>query len=192
MIRLTGGEMNGRLLKTPSDLKTRPTQARLRQALFNSIQMELPDAKVLDLFAGSGALGFEALSRGAALAVLVDSGKGAKLAMQENIRSLKVEERTVLLNEDIFAGVKKAERQQPFDIVLADPPYAEGWELKLLKELPWEKLLRPDGWFVLEWGRKKSQIEELPDEVGCLKKTRERIYGESFLTHYRRSSGAET
>lgn len=186
MIRLTGGEFNGRLLQTPPNLKTRPTQARMRQALFNSIQMELPDAKVLDLFAGSGALGFEALSRGASFAVFVEDGKAPVKVIQKNIASLKVEERTEVVAADVMKGIAVSERGFPFDIVLADPPYAEGWELKLLNEVPWDRVLRPDGWFILEWGKKKSQVDELPEEVGCLRKVREREYGESILTHYRR------
>ncbi len=195
MLRLTGGEFRGRPIHTLPDERTRPTQAKLRQALFNSIQVRIPDARVLDLFAGSGALGFEALSRGAASAVFVEQARPAVKIIEKNIGTLGVKDRAVLIGESVaqafegrLAGL--LERHGPFDLIFADPPYAGGWEMRLLEEFPWERLLVPGGLFCLEWGVKKSVISELPEESGVLVKTREKNYGDSVLTTYCRRDDA--
>jgi 16S rRNA (guanine966-N2)-methyltransferase len=190
VLRLTGGEFRGRFIHTPPDRPgkniVRPTQARLRQALFNSLQMIIPEAKVLDLFAGSGALGFEALSRGASSVVFVEEAPVALKALSRNVADLKVEERATVVGDSIERVSKRLAGYGPFDLVLADPPYAEGWEMKLLETLPWDQLLTSDGRFVIEWGRQKSQVSELPERTPFLVKAREKIYGDSVLTTYQR------
>lgn len=186
MIRITAGEWKGRALATPPNTSTRPTQARLRQALFNSIQFSIADAKILDLFAGSGSLSFEALSRGAASAVLVENHRSALEAIAKNIRDLKIGAQVRLLKEDVMKAIPLAKKSGPFDFVFADPPYAENWEMRLLEELPWSELLTEDGIFCLEWGVQKSKIEEVPQETEHLVKIREKIYGETVLSSYQR------
>jgi 16S rRNA (guanine966-N2)-methyltransferase len=189
MVRITSGEFRGRLLKTPKGLVTRPTQARLRQALFNSVQTSIPEARVLDLFAGSGALGFESLSRGASSVTFVETSRQAIKLIEENAKDLNVLDRIELISESVDRVAQRLLKNAPFDLVLADPPYEEEWEMKLLKELkwPWEQILSESGVFCLEWGVQKSQIESLPDEVGLLVKIREKNYGDSVLTTYTRS-----
>jgi 16S rRNA (guanine966-N2)-methyltransferase len=191
MLRITSGEFRGRLLKSPKGLLTRPTQARLRQALFNSIQATIPDAKVLDLFAGSGALGFESLSRGASHVTFVESSRAAIKTIEENARDLKVLERIEIISESVdkIAG-KVLGKFTPFDLVLADPPYVDGWEMQMLESLkwPWDELLSEGGMFCLEWGNQKSQVDSLPDQSGFLVKVREKNYGDSVLTTYTRSA----
>lgn len=207
MIRITGGQWNGRSLKVPAPPRaasygagTRPTQARFRQALFNSIQFRVQDARVLDLFAGSGALGFEALSRGAAQAVFVESARGAVQCIEENratlgvdaatavVRSLELPEPTGIKAGTLAATLAKLADGGAFDLILIDPPYAAGWELAILEQAPWEQLLTPGGLICFEWGTKKSQVKELPERVGVLVKVREKIYGESILTTFERES----
>lgn len=186
MIRITAGEWKGRAIATPPNFSTRPTQARLRQALFNSIQFSIPDAKVLDLFAGSGSLSFEALSRGAASAVLVENHRSALEAIAKNIRDLKIGTQIRLIKEDVMKSVPLLLRSAPFDFVFADPPYAEGWEMRLLEEFPWSQLLTEEGVFCLEWGAQKSKIEFVPEETDHLVKIREKVYGDSVLSSYQR------
>jgi 16S rRNA (guanine966-N2)-methyltransferase len=197
MLRITGGEFRGRLLKTPAGLATRPTQARLRQALFNSIQAHIPDAKVLDLFAGSGALGFESLSRGAAHVTFVEDSRQAIKMIEANARDLKVLDRIEIISESLNKSggpsvdhvTQRLLRGAPYDVVLADPPYEEGFEMKLLEgpEWPWEQLLVESGVFCMEWGVHKSMIDSLPDRAGFLVKIREKNYGDSVLSHYERA-----
>jgi 16S rRNA (guanine966-N2)-methyltransferase len=193
LIRLTGGEFRGRIIKTPRGETTRPTQARLRQALFNSIQTLISEARVLDLFSGSGALGFESLSRGAQSVVFVEDSRPALKMIQANARDLGVQDRISLISLPVEKSFSELLKLGPFDIILADPPYAGGWETKLLQTLPWHELLAENGHFCLEWGVQKSEASELPDAVSSentparLVKVREKNYGDSALTTFKRS-----
>lgn len=186
MLRLTGGVFRGRTIETPHHQQTRPTQAKLRQALFNSLQAQIPGAKVLDLFAGSGALGFEALSRGAEQVVFVESARSPLKLIEKNAQLLDVLGQSQILGDSVASVVHRLRGLAPFDLVLADPPYEESWEMKLLTDWPWHELLTDDGYFCMEWGLKKSTVSELPDRVASLVKVREKIYGDSVLTTYRR------
>ncbi len=190
MLRITGGEFRGRSLHTlpekkdRSDEFLRPTQAKLRQALFNSIQTRIGGARVLDAFAGTGALGFEALSRGAEHVVFVELSPIAAQLIEKNAAALKVQDRCTLISSDLNRVHSLIQKSGPYDLVFADPPYSDDWEMKLLREIPWELWLSPEAWVCLEWGRKKSQVKELPEECEGLKKIREKIYGESILSTY--------
>jgi 16S rRNA (guanine966-N2)-methyltransferase len=184
MIRLTGGLFRGRVISTPAHQNTRPTQARLRQALFNSLQAHTESAKVLDLFAGSGALGFEALSRGAESVVFVEKAKSVTSLIQKNASTLDVDKKIQILTAPADSVVERLIQLGPFGLVFADPPYEEGWEIKILKTFPWNLLLVNQGRLCLEWGTQKSQVSALPQETELLEKVREKNYGDSVLTTY--------
>ena len=123
MIRIIAGEFKGRRLKTPPGDRVRPTADRVREAWFSILQRTLRSARVLDLYAGSGALGLEALSRGASTADFVEIYRPALTALRANIKTLAVAERTAIHRED---ALKFAEHLQPnqYDMAFADPPYA--------------------------------------------------------------------
>ena len=123
MLRIIAGEFKGRRLKTPTTNKVRPTSDRVREAWFSILQQSIPDARVLDLFAGSGALGFEALSRGAVSVDFVETQRGSLTALNANVEALKVEDRVTIHRMD---ALRFAERLQPaqYDVAVADPPYA--------------------------------------------------------------------
>ncbi|HEV8511406.1 MAG TPA: 16S rRNA (guanine(966)-N(2))-methyltransferase RsmD [Gemmatimonadales bacterium] len=123
MLRIVAGEFKGRRLQTPKGRTVRPTSDRVREAWFSILQQSIPDARVLDLFAGSGALGFEALSRGALAVEFVENHQASLAAIRENATSLKVEDRVTIHRMD---AVRFAERLQPaqYDVALADPPYS--------------------------------------------------------------------
>lgn len=189
MIRITGGELRGREVKTPPGARTRPTLAKVRQALFNSIQSSVPDARVLDLFAGSGALGFEALSRGASSVVFVESSRQAVKVLEFNAQTLGVAARVTILCEPLEKLIAREGLAGPFDLVLADPPYELGWETKLLSDAPWGQWLAPDAVVCMEWSPLKSGRRDdphLPDQVPFLVKTREKNYGDTVLTLFSR------
>ena len=124
MIEIVAGEFRRRRLKTPAGDKTRPTSGRVREAWFSILQTSIPGARVLDLFAGSGALGLEALSRGATSADFVERARPALDALRANIETLKVEDRVTVHRAD---ALKFVERLQPgqYDVAFADPPYAD-------------------------------------------------------------------
>src|SRR5712664_594285 len=123
LLRIIAGEFKGRRLKTPTTTRVRPTADRVREAWFSILQQSIPDARVLDLFAGSGALGFEALSRGAVSVDFVETYRGSLTTLKANIEALKVEDRVTIHRMD---AVRFAERLQPaqYDVAFADPPYA--------------------------------------------------------------------
>ena len=122
-LRIIAGEFKGRRLKVPSGRTVRPTGERVREAWFSILQQFIPGARVLDLFAGSGALGFEALSRGAVSVDFVETQRFSLAALHANAETLKVEDRVTIHRVD---AVRFAERLQPgqYDVAFADPPYA--------------------------------------------------------------------
>lgn len=193
MLRITGGLFGGRKIHTPPD-GTRPSHAKLRQALYNSLQVDVPGARVLDLYAGAGTLGLEALSRGAESVVFVESSKSVCKLLERNLRELDVQSRSRVYCEKVDQAARLLEELAAqfghFDLVVADPPYASGVELDLVNGVwwSWERLLAPGGKLVLEWGRTKSRFTELPAEAPFLEKVREKTYGDSILTTYVRPS----
>src|SRR5882762_9643928 len=133
LLRIIAGEFKGRRLKTPATNKVRPTADRVREAWFSILQQSIPDARVLDLFAGSGALGFEALSRGAVSVDFVENSKASLAAIRDNATTLNVGDRVTIHRSD---ALRFAERLQPaqYDVAFADPPYASD-EAELLVTL---------------------------------------------------------
>ena len=123
MLRIIAGEFKSRRLKAPAGRAVRPTADRVKEAWFSILQQSLLDARVLDLFAGSGALGLEAISRGAAQADFVEDHQASIAAIRDNARTLKVEDRVTIHRMD---ALRFAERLQPgqYDVAFADPPYA--------------------------------------------------------------------
>jgi 16S rRNA (guanine966-N2)-methyltransferase len=138
-MRVVAGSARGRRLVTPSGDEVRPTTDRVREAVFNALGSldVLHDARVLDLFAGSGALGVEALSRGAAHAEFVDSSPAALRAVRTNLDAARLGDRATVVRADALAHVRRlAEQGHRFDLALLDPPYAfDGWE-ELLAVVP--------------------------------------------------------
>ena len=138
-IRIIGGTHRGRRLAFPDAAGLRPTPDRVRETLFNWLMPHLPGARCLDLFAGSGALGLEAVSRGARDVVLVDANPAVVKSLQENLHLLGETERARVIRSDALAFLRK-EADAPFDIVFLDPPYAAD----LLPEAV--RLLEAGGW----------------------------------------------
>src|SRR3954469_21216042 len=137
-MRLTGGNERGRRLKAPRGLRTRPTAAKVREAIFNILGPP-PDGAVLDLFAGTGALGMEALSRGAKRAVFVERDRNALSALRANLRELGVEGRSTVIGADVRTGLRRLAASvghvdDRFAWVFMDPPYADQTEA-ILAEL---------------------------------------------------------
>lgn len=142
-MRITGGEFRGRRLVVPRDARVRPTGERLREAWMSILQAEIPGARVLDLFAGSGALGLECLSRGAALAEFSELSPGSLVALRANLDALGVGARARVHRGD---AMRLAERLPPgaFDLVLADPPYTIDYAARLValfRRTPFARIL---------------------------------------------------
>lgn len=185
-MRIGSGELRGRRLHAPKGTATRPTSARLKKSLFDVLAASfdgLEGARVLDLFAGAGALGLEALSRGAARAVFVERGRKAVDVIRRNIAELGVEEKSELLPVDVRAALAKlAEAGESFQLVFADPPYEAGALHGVLTSLGVGGLVEDGGLVVVEHHHK----QELLESYGDLTRFRLLKSGESCFTLYRR------
>lgn len=133
-MRIIAGRGRSLPLKTPKGLDVRPTQDRIKETLFNILMPYLPGAVFIDLFAGSGQIGIEAVSRGAKRAYFVELGKEAFSCITENVRFAKMTEEAVLLKQDAYTALYSIHEKQ-VDIIFADPPYKEGHYEKVLSVL---------------------------------------------------------
>lgn len=177
-LRVTGGRFAGRRLRAPRS-GLRPTADRIRESLFARLG-DLEGADVLDLFAGTGALGIEALSRGAASLVSVERGRGAVAALRANVAALHLQSSTRVLVEDVAGAVRRLGREgERFDLVLADPPYASEEAQGALEALVEAEVLAAGGVVVLERGSRHPS----PSVVG-LALLDERRYGDTVITRF--------
>jgi 16S rRNA (guanine966-N2)-methyltransferase len=183
-------------LITPKGDQTRPTANRLREALFNICQPSIEGARFLDIFAGSGAMGLEALSRGAQFATFIDSNKEALHCIEHNIAHLKVQSQTQILRGEAFAMLKRLEQQgQTFDIIYADPPYRTPaphsslfYSAEIVHWIDQHALLNPGGLlFIEEEFRSQPHIDNL--ETLRLKDSRR--MGRTALQQYRKMEHEE-
>ena len=168
-LRVTGGETRGRRLVVPRGL--RPTEGLVREAIFNMVAAAVPEAIVLDLFAGSGAMGLEALSRGAASAVFVESDRDACRTIERNLAKLGLTGATVLCRDALQV---LAAQSRTYDLVLCDPPYGFEGHARLAGYL--KRVLAPNGLLVYETGAKEQLALE-----GLQVRT-SRTYGSARLT----------
>lgn len=183
-MRVISGLYRGRVLKSPPDHKTRPTSDRLRETLFNVLAPRINDeTRFLDLCSGTGAIGVEALSRGAAFVTFVDRSKKSCALIEENLDKLDIpESSTEILGLDAenFTG---REHSNGWDIAFFDPPYEADYSV-VLHEFGFNKtLLNDDGILVVEHHTKK----QMPDEVGCVRRWRILRQGETSLSFFETS-----
>jgi 16S rRNA (guanine966-N2)-methyltransferase len=175
-MRIIAGEHGGRRLVTPKGDRTRPTSDRAREGLYSSLQtlIDLDGAQVLDLFAGSGALGFEAVSRGAAGATFVDDDAGALAALRANAAALGCP--AAVVDADVRSFLQR--EPSPYQLVLCDPPYDTEVEPVLALLEPW---VLPGGVVVVERRTRGPK----PQAPGWLEEVRSRRYGEATLWYFR-------
>lgn len=179
-MRIVAGTARGRRLKTPRSAATiRPTADRVRETLFNVLGQWAEGLVVLDLFAGTGALALEALSRGARHAVLVDRDREAIALCRSNAEELGFLDRVRVISSPVERAMEQLEREgAQFDLIFVDPPYASVQASQVLPRL--EGLLEPGGRACLEHDRR----EELPEVVGRLRRSDERRFGDTLVTVY--------
>ena len=177
-MRVITGTARGRSLITLEGEDVRPTTDRVKEALFSIIQFELEGRTVLDLFAGSGQLAIEALSRGAEKAVFVDNAKKSLEVVRKNLENTGLSGKAVLLNRESISYIRYCDEK--FDIVLMDPPYRSGLLQKALEAVT--DCLNPGGIVICE----APKDEDLPEEIGSgLWKAKKYNYGKISLTVYR-------
>ena len=180
LMRIIAGEFRGRRLAAVKG-RIRPTSDRVREAIFSVLGPAVVEARVLDLFAGTGALSLEALSRGAGHAVLVEDHPTALNILRRNIKDLGLESRTRVLALPVAKALKKlAGWGEQFSLVFLDPPYERGLALKTLTALQSFGLLLPEAKLIAE----HSQREALPELVGRLTLIQSRRYGDTQVAFY--------
>jgi 16S rRNA (guanine966-N2)-methyltransferase len=176
-MRVIAGAFKGRNLKSPPSMQVRPTSDRLRETLFNVIAAHVPDARFLDLCAGSGAVGIEALSRGAAHATFVDRSRRSCQLIESNLDLCRVpEEQRDIYCSEASEFLRQWDRDL-WDLIFFDPPYKENY-LRILEIV--SKVLNDDGLFIAEHHHKT----DLPETIGHLTRTRVLKQGDSALSFY--------
>lgn len=180
-MRVITGTARGIQLKTPDSMQTRPTADRVKEALFSIINFDVPGAKVLDLFGGTGQLGIEALSRGAESAVFVDAREDSCKLIRENLKRTKLEKNTKVIRADYMDYLKRCREQ--YNIIFLDPPYAEVFLENAIKRITEIDILQTDGIIVAE----RPLGKDLPWEFEGYTRSKDYKYGKVLLTIYRKA-----
>ena len=188
-LRIIAGSAGGLRLTCPKGADIRPTADRVRESVFNILAASVTDARVLDLFAGTGALAIEALSRGARECVLVERRRPCAAAIRENLAKTGFADRAQLIVADAFAFPGDAGAPAPFDIIFLDPPYrfsdvcpAGSRVARLIGRLAAPELLAPGGRVIFEHGSKA----DVPDAFGAAALTDRRRYGSTTVSFFSR------
>ena len=179
-MRIVAGKAKGTVLKTPEGMLTRPTSDRVKEALFSIIQFDIPGASVLDLFAGTGQLGIEALSRGAEKAFFIDMRKDACNLIRENLRRARFENQGTVVQSDYlnYLSITK----EKFNIIILDPPYAEEFLENALKRITEIDILQSGGIIITERPSDKAFSLDFPG----FERSRDYKYGKTVLTVFRK------
>jgi len=181
-MRVTGGSARGTRLRSSRRRGLRPTPAVVREALFNRLAPEIEGAAFLDLFAGTGCVGIEALSRGARQAVFVEKARDLCRLVDENLRLARAEDRGAVIRHPVSTAIRTLRsRGALFDIIFLDPPYEAGIAPDVVKEVGEARLLAKEGVLVVEHAAR----EEMPCRAGELALTARRRYGDTLLSFYR-------
>lgn len=179
-MRVISGKARGIQLKTPDGMLTRPTADRVKEALFSIIHFDIPGARVLDLFGGTGQLGIEALSRGAKSAVFVDAREEACKLIRENLKRTKLEGEGRVIRSDYLDYLSRC--KESFDLIFLDPPYAEVFLENALNRITEIDILQSGGIIVAE----RPLGKELPLEIDGYTRSKDYKYGKILLTLYRK------
>lgn len=181
-MRIVGGRLGGRVLKAPHGAQTRPTSEKVREAIFNillNIHGSIEGDHVLDLFAGSGGLGIEALSRGALSCTFVDAAKPALAAIRANLHDLGLADRATILAGDAVGLAARHIPPAPWNLVFVDPPYASELAVRAITALPRDHLAAKPI-VIIEHDRRNVP----PDALGSLLRTDQRRYGDTLVSFF--------
>ena len=180
-MRVITGTAKGVRLKTPEGLLTRPTTERVKEAVFSMIQFEVEGARVLDLFAGTGQMGIEALSRGAVSAVFVDERRDACRLVEENIKRARVQDRSRVVQSDYLSFLSR--KGSDYDLIILDPPYAEVFLENSLKKISEIDILSDRGIIICE----RPAEKQLDFEIPGLTRGKDYRYGKTWVTIFRKA-----
>lgn len=179
-MRVISGKARGTKLSSIESLLTRPTLDRVKESLFNIIQSDLKGAVVLDLFAGSGQLGIEALSRGADKAYLCDINRDAVKMIKQNLEKTKLKDKAVVINEDYKKALRTLNTNEKFDIIFIDPPYKEDIAVDSIIDIIHESRLKENGIMIIETDEIERDLREI-NKIENIKIIDQRKYGRASL-----------
>ncbi len=179
-MRVISGKARGTKLSSIESLSTRPTLDRVKESLFNIIQSDLKGAVVLDLFAGSGQLGIEALSRGADKAYLCDINRDAVKMIKQNLEKTKLKDKAVVINEDYKKALRTLNTNEKFDIIFIDPPYKEDIAVDSIIDIIHESRLKENGIMIIETDEIERDLREI-NKIENIKIIDQRKYGRASL-----------
>ncbi|MFZ5643329.1 MAG: 16S rRNA (guanine(966)-N(2))-methyltransferase RsmD [Bacillota bacterium] len=181
-MRIIAGSAKKRVLKVPAGWTGRPTADRVKESLFNILGNSVIGCNFLDLFAGTGNVGIEALSRGALKAVFVEKDRLAATAIRQNIKLTGFENNSKVIIKDVYTSLAELkEMRETFNLVFLDPPYGKGFEIPVINTLVNLDLLASDGILVAE----SSKRETMPPEITNIKLIRQERYGDTMLSFYK-------
>lgn len=180
-MRIIAGRRKGLIIKSIDGETTRPTRDMVKEALFSILAMRLEDSTFLDLFAGSGAIGIEAISRGAKVAYFFDTNPECIKIINENINKAGFKDEAHIFNLDYKIALNKV-RGVKFDIIFIDPPYNKGLGIDAISKISEADMLSNDGVIILE----TDTEEEVPDEIGIFEKYNIKKYGRNILNLFKR------
>lgn len=171
-MRIIAGTARSLPLRAPEGLDTRPTSDQIKETLFNMLQYDIPGCYFLDLFAGSGQMGLESLSRGGEYSVFVDNNRKAAKCIEENIRFTKFDKLARLINSDVISALYTLEGKYKFDIIFMDPPYNKELEKEVLNYLSSSSLLKPETIIIVEASTETTfdYVKDLGFEITKYKK----------------------
>lgn len=185
-MRIISGDARGKIIDAPKGLDTRPVTDKIRQALFNVWQFQIPGSSFLDLFSGSGSMGLEAISRHAKHVVMVEKGKEAAKVIRSNLKACHFEGRDAnVMEQDVFDAIRQLKRnKETFDLIYLDPPYTiDEIFHPVMEALGDATLIKPDGEVVIRTRKEKK----MNDCYGDLVKYREKTWGISTAHFYRKA-----
>ncbi len=178
-LRIISGELKGKRLFSPKGVKIRPTADRIRESIFNILTPCIPDSVVLDLFAGTGAFGIEALSRGASFAIFLDSDKDSLEVIEKNVSACRLQDRVKIIRADIVKNnIALKKGYPPVDLVFMDPPYNKDLIKPALIKLSASPLLQKNALIIIE----HAVTETLPEYVLEYKLSDQRRYGKTLVS----------
>lgn len=179
-MRIVAGKYGSRPLKSPKTDATRPTQDKIKGAIFSSLGNSFSNGNFLDCYSGTGNMGLEAISRGFDHATLVDNNKMAISIIKENVKNLGCMDQVSVVNANIFQAIDRFNKK--YDIIYIDPPYKKQQNIKLMEALDTHDLVNDDGIIVIE----SLQEEIWPENIASYTKYKEKTYGITRITYYRK------
>lgn len=183
-MRVIAGSLKGRRLRTVEGLQVRPTSDRLRETLFNILAPDIEGANFLDLCAGSGAVGIEALSRGAGHVTFVENARRPIRMLIDNLHHCQIEDGIDVIQRDALSAIKQiVSEERLYDLIFFDPPYASALYGPVMELLGTQNVLVDEGWLIVEHHGKQT----MPETIGDLRRFREVRQGESLLSFFTRT-----